>query len=72
MLTIAGIGDAADFRIGTWLNGEFRQDDRAADLIYSIGEMIEELSSVFTLEPGDILRRVARLDRGRPWIRPAL
>ena len=42
-------------RIRTWVDGELRQDGNTNDFIYSIGEMIEELSSVFTLEPGDIL-----------------
>lgn len=39
----------------TWVNGELRQDGNTNDLIYRFGEMIEELSTVFTLEPGDIL-----------------
>jgi len=42
-------------RIRTWVDGELRQDGNTDELIYSFGEMIEELSSVFTLEPGDIL-----------------
>ncbi len=39
----------------TWVNGELRQDGNTSDLIYRFGEMIEELTTVFTLEPGDIL-----------------
>jgi 2-keto-4-pentenoate hydratase/2-oxohepta-3-ene-1,7-dioic acid hydratase in catechol pathway len=39
----------------TWVNGELRQDGNTSDLIYRFGEMIEELTAVFTLEPGDIL-----------------
>lgn len=39
----------------TWVNGELRQDGNTNDLIYRFGAMIEELSTVFTLEPGDIL-----------------
>ena len=42
-------------RIRTWVDGELRQDGNTSDFIYSIGEMIEELTMVFTLEPGDIL-----------------
>jgi 2-keto-4-pentenoate hydratase/2-oxohepta-3-ene-1,7-dioic acid hydratase in catechol pathway len=44
-----------ELRIRTWVDGELRQDGNTNDFIYSIGEMIEELSTVFTLEPGDIL-----------------
>jgi 2-keto-4-pentenoate hydratase/2-oxohepta-3-ene-1,7-dioic acid hydratase in catechol pathway len=39
----------------TWVNGELRQDGNTNDLIYRFGEMIEELTTVFTLEPGDVL-----------------
>lgn len=44
-----------DLRIRTWVDGELRQDGNTSDFIFSLGEMIAELSSVFTLEPGDIL-----------------
>lgn len=47
--------DPHGVRIRTWVDGELRQDGNTNDFIYSIGEMIEELSTVFTLEPGDIL-----------------
>jgi 2-keto-4-pentenoate hydratase/2-oxohepta-3-ene-1,7-dioic acid hydratase in catechol pathway len=46
---------AGNLRIRTWVNDELRQDGNTNDLIYSFGEMIEELSAAFTLEPGDIL-----------------
>lgn len=39
----------------TWVNGELRQDGNTNDLVWRFGQMIEELSTVFTLEPGDIL-----------------
>jgi 2-keto-4-pentenoate hydratase/2-oxohepta-3-ene-1,7-dioic acid hydratase in catechol pathway len=42
-------------KLKTWVNGELRQDGNTSDLIYRFGEMIEELTTVFTLEPGDIL-----------------
>lgn len=49
------VGNPGSLRIRTWVDGELRQDGNTDDFIYSIGEMIEELSTVFTLEPGDIL-----------------
>ena len=42
-------------RVRTWVDDELRQDGNTDDFIYSIGQMIEELTTVFTLEPGDIL-----------------
>jgi 2-keto-4-pentenoate hydratase/2-oxohepta-3-ene-1,7-dioic acid hydratase in catechol pathway len=47
--------NAQSLRIRTWVDGELRQDGSTSELIYSFGEMLEELSAVFTLEPGDIL-----------------
>jgi 2-keto-4-pentenoate hydratase/2-oxohepta-3-ene-1,7-dioic acid hydratase in catechol pathway len=41
--------------IRTWINGELRQDGNTSDLVYRFGDMIAELSTAFTLEPGDIL-----------------
>jgi len=49
------IGHPENLRVQTWVDEELRQDGRTDDFIYSIGEMIEELTTVFTLEPGDIL-----------------
>jgi 2-keto-4-pentenoate hydratase/2-oxohepta-3-ene-1,7-dioic acid hydratase in catechol pathway len=44
-----------DLSLKTWVNGEIRQNGRTSELIYRFGEMLAELSAVFTLEPGDIL-----------------
>lgn len=49
------IGHPENLRVRTWVDDELRQDGRTDDFIYSIGEMIEELTTVFTLEPGDML-----------------
>ena len=39
----------------TWVNGELRQDGNTDELIYRFEDMLTELSTSFTLEPGDIL-----------------
>lgn len=49
------IEQAEDLEVRTWVNGALRQQGRTSDFIYRIGQMIEELTTVFTLEPGDIL-----------------
>ena len=49
------VANPAALRIRTWVDGELRQDGNTSDFLYSLGEMIEELSTVFTLEPGDVL-----------------
>ncbi|EED14121.1 4-hydroxyphenylacetate degradation bifunctional isomerase/decarboxylase, putative [Talaromyces stipitatus ATCC 10500] len=41
--------------IQTFVNGEKRQDGTTADLVASIPRLIEVLSSVMTLQPGDVI-----------------
>ncbi len=55
LTTADEIGDPHALRIRTWVDDELRQDGNTDDFIYSLGEMIEELTTAFTLEPGDIL-----------------
>jgi 2-keto-4-pentenoate hydratase/2-oxohepta-3-ene-1,7-dioic acid hydratase in catechol pathway len=47
--------NADNLSLQTWVNGELRQSDNTSGLLYKFDEMIEELSAVFTLEPGDVL-----------------
>jgi 2-keto-4-pentenoate hydratase/2-oxohepta-3-ene-1,7-dioic acid hydratase in catechol pathway len=55
IVTLDELPDAHDLALKTWVNGELRQDANTGDLIWRFREMIEELTTVFTLEPGDIL-----------------
>ena len=55
MTTFDEAGGGGALRIQTWVDGALRQDGGTDELIYTFGEMLEELSTVFTLEPGDIL-----------------
>jgi 2-keto-4-pentenoate hydratase/2-oxohepta-3-ene-1,7-dioic acid hydratase in catechol pathway len=55
LTTADEVPNPESLRIRTWVDGELRQDASTSDLIYSFAEMLEELSTVFTLEPGDIL-----------------
>jgi 2-keto-4-pentenoate hydratase/2-oxohepta-3-ene-1,7-dioic acid hydratase in catechol pathway len=55
-LTLADeIDDPEHLGLRTWVNGELRQNGNTDDFIYSIGQMLEELTTVMTLEPGDLL-----------------
>ena len=47
--------DAAGLRIGSWVNGEQRQDSTTDDLIFGPVELVRFLSETCTLEPGDII-----------------
>lgn len=49
------IPDPHALRLTTHVNGELRQSASTSDMIARIGDMLEELTAAFTLEPGDIL-----------------
>lgn len=47
--------DPADLRIRTEVNGAVRQDSRTSLMIHDIGAIIEWVSAVMTLLPGDLI-----------------
>lgn len=47
--------DPADLAVQTHLDGQLRQDGRTADLIFGVAELIEFVSAVMTLLPGDVI-----------------
>jgi 2-keto-4-pentenoate hydratase/2-oxohepta-3-ene-1,7-dioic acid hydratase in catechol pathway len=47
--------DASDLALHTQLNGELKQDGRTSDLVHGIPELIEFISGVMTLLPGDVI-----------------
>jgi 2-keto-4-pentenoate hydratase/2-oxohepta-3-ene-1,7-dioic acid hydratase in catechol pathway len=49
------LGDPHRLSLRTWVNDELRQDGKTDDLIYDCFEMVEHLSTAFTLEPGDVI-----------------
>jgi 2-keto-4-pentenoate hydratase/2-oxohepta-3-ene-1,7-dioic acid hydratase in catechol pathway len=55
MVTADELGDPHRLRLRTWVNGDLRQDATTADLIYNVWQQVEHLSTVFTLEPGDVI-----------------
>lgn len=55
IVTAAAIADIKQLHIRTWVNGELRQNDSIANLIFDIPAIIETLSRTMTLLPGDII-----------------
>ncbi|KTS70205.1 hypothetical protein NS206_01010 [Microbacterium testaceum] len=47
--------DPAALRLRTWVNGEIVQDDTTAGLIFSLAQIVADLSQHFTLETGDVI-----------------
>ena len=47
--------DLASMRVRTLVNGEVRQNGRASDMVFDIPSLVAYISSVMTLEPGDLV-----------------
>jgi 2-keto-4-pentenoate hydratase/2-oxohepta-3-ene-1,7-dioic acid hydratase in catechol pathway len=55
VVTLDDLGDPDDLRIGCELNGETMQDARTSEMIFSVPELVERLSAVAPLLPGDVI-----------------
>lgn len=51
----ASLVDPTKLRVRAWVNGELRQDDTTADLLFPFAQLIADLSQHLTLEPGDVI-----------------
>jgi 2-keto-4-pentenoate hydratase/2-oxohepta-3-ene-1,7-dioic acid hydratase in catechol pathway len=47
--------DGRDLQVRGYVNGDLRQDSRTRELIFTIPDLVEFISSVMTLLPGDII-----------------
>lgn len=55
LVTASEVGDVTKLRVTAHVNGELRQDAMVKDLIFDIPSLIETITSVMTLLPGDII-----------------
>jgi len=55
VVTADEIPDPHNLNLSMEVGGELRQNSNTKDLIFGVPALIEHLSSVFTLEPGDII-----------------
>lgn len=49
------VGDPQSLRLRSWVNDEPRQDSSSADMIFSVADIIVDLSRYMVLEPGDLI-----------------
>ena len=49
------VPDPHDLRIRTWVSGELRQDGNTRDLLTDVDRIVAHISTVCTLEPGDVI-----------------
>ena len=47
--------EGRDLRVRGYVNGDLRQDSRTREMVFTIPELVEFISSVMTLLPGDII-----------------
>ena len=55
VVSLAGVADPLDLAISCEINGEIVQASRTDDMIFAVPEVVAHLSSVCTLEPGDVV-----------------
>lgn len=49
------VEEPQNLHITLTVNGELKQDANTADMVFGVREIIEHLSSIMTLEPGDVI-----------------
>ncbi len=55
LVTADELGDPHGLEMKTWVNGELRQSTTTDQMVFDCWEQIETISTVCTLEPGDII-----------------
>jgi 2-keto-4-pentenoate hydratase/2-oxohepta-3-ene-1,7-dioic acid hydratase in catechol pathway len=55
LLTADEVEDPQNLRVQMWVNDELRQDGNTDDMVVDIAGLVESVSAVFKLRPGDIL-----------------
>ncbi|AWB43868.1 FAA hydrolase family protein [Paenibacillus sp. CAA11] len=77
LVTADEIKDPQSLRIRAYVNGELRQDSNTRDMIFDCAEIISYISSVMTLEPGDLILTgtpegviMGQPEAQRSWLKP--
>jgi len=55
LVTADEVPDAQNLQVRLWVNGELRQDYNTSDMGHKIPKMVEWLSSIVQLDPGDLI-----------------
>ena len=55
LLTADEVAGLQNLRVRMWVNDELRQDGNTSDMVVDIAGLVESVSAVFPLRPGDIL-----------------
>ena len=55
LVTADEVGDPHALDLKTWVNDEVRQSSNTCQLLFDCFDLVEHLSTAFTLEPGDVI-----------------
>ncbi len=55
LVTADEIADPQALHLQSWVNGEVRQDSSTSDMIFSVAQLVSDLSRYLVLEPGDVI-----------------
>ena len=55
LVTADEVEDPHSLGIRTWVNGELRQDSNTRELVFDCPKLVETISTMCTLEPGDVV-----------------
>ena len=55
VVTSDEVPDPQALDLRSWVNGDLRQSSNTQDMIFSVADLISDLSQVMTLEPGDLV-----------------
>ncbi len=55
VVTADEVPDPQDLDLRLWVNGDLRQESTTKDMVFSVAELVSDLSQIMTLEPGDLI-----------------
>ncbi|MGI9605410.1 MAG: fumarylacetoacetate hydrolase family protein, partial [Acidimicrobiales bacterium] len=55
MTTTDTLGDGSGLRVHTTVDGVTKQDSNTDELLFTVPELVADLSTIITLEPGDLI-----------------
>lgn len=55
IVTADEVPNPQSLNLKTWVNGELRQDSNTEDMIFSVADLVSDISKIMTLEPGDVI-----------------
>ncbi|RZU31807.1 fumarylacetoacetate hydrolase family protein [Blastococcus saxobsidens] len=55
VVTADEIPDPQGLDLQCWVNGDLRQSSNTRDMVFSVAELVSDLSQIMTLDPGDVI-----------------